>query len=165
MQDALGCLIRLSRSEESVQMLLNASFAVKLYLPLAQFSSPDVLEEKWMDVYMLCCELNSAMVQAGKFYFLEESLNFWAMHGTFIVAKLFAFTNLINHCYLQTPDQNFQTIKQLLSFAVVAFHGISVMIPYFQQWRLEQHQTLLKLMVRFKNLNLIVRISQLFTQV
>jgi len=149
-QDSLGSLIRLSKYPGIAEVLQNVHLTTELYMPLAQFSSPDILDEKWLDVYMLCCDLNSAMMEAGQFYFLEESLNFWTIHGTFVTMKLFALTELINHCYLQTPDQNFQTIKQLLSFIGVVFHGLSVMIPYFQQWRLHQHETLLRLMVRLQ---------------
>jgi hypothetical protein len=146
-QECLFALIQLCTLPETAEILRHSALGTDLWTPAILYGAPEVRDEKWDDVYSLCCQLNTAMLKAQKFYYLEEALNFWGIHGEPMIIKIFALTDLIHRCYLQSPEQIFHNLRQLLAFNVTILHAISEMVPYFQQWRLQQPNIIFRLMV------------------
>ena len=148
-QECMFALIKLAELPETSKILCNSSLSQQLWTPAILYATPETVDDKWDDVYVLCCALNTLMLKAQKYYYLEDALNFWGIHGEFMVIKINALTDIIHHCYLQTPEQNFVNIKRLLTFNVTLLHAIAEMVPYFQHWRLQQFDLLSRLMVCF----------------
>jgi len=160
LHECLSALIGLCDQTETSSILCGSHLSQLLWTPVISYAAPtpDSIDEKWSDVYFLCCQLNTAMLKSQKYYYLDDALNFWGIHGQFLAMKLCALTDLIHNCYLQSPEQNFQSIKQLLTHNFSILHAMSEMVPYFQAWRVAQLQTLNNLMVRFLSFSLRLRI-------
>ena len=144
--ECLGVLIQLC-NRNSCNVLAYTSLSKYLWLPLGKFATTDLRDPKWNDVYLLGVHLNTRMINNLKFHYLEECLNFWGLHGLYLTHKLWDLADIVNHFFLKHPEKNFREMKELLEVIVFTLDGVAAMIPFIQQWRLQQPQPLTQVLV------------------
>jgi len=110
-----------------------------LWIPISKFAGDESTQsdkiKSWNKIYSLCIHLNTCLLSAQKFYYLEDGLNFWSINGLSLISKLWGLSELINRSPLTNPENNFKDLKDVLMFDVFILNFISTMLPYLENWK------------------------------
>jgi hypothetical protein len=146
-QHALYLLKALAEKGEPYGLLHNVDVVGNIWNPLVRFATPENPDPVWEEVYVLALDLTSVMLTKQKHYFLEDVLNFWGVHGSFLSFKLWSLSEMTKNCVMNDPDKNFTMMKHLLRFNSFILPVVFEMMVFKEDWRRQQKEEFDKTLV------------------
>jgi len=129
--------------------LCNIPISDLIWYPLVVFARPESHPDPgWEQVYVLGLELTATLLRHQRYFFLEDVLNFWGIHGAYLSHKLWSLSEMTKTCVMNDPEKNYTNMRSLLNFNVFVLSTVTAMLPFHEEWRRQQPNEFTRILVQ-----------------
>lgn len=150
MANCLSVLIALAQHPQGCTLVPFNGISKSLYSHLYKFMDENY-EDSWMDVFLLCLNLNSTLLMNLKHEYLDEALAFWGQYSGYLNHKLSMMADLTEICVgIDDTEKGYNDMKNILQSSGIVLNDIHALMPYLENWQALQCGEVVKAIVREK---------------